>query len=225
MQTEQTQKIMGYFIEEAKDHLNIIEQGLLTSDRRSAWATTRDSLTVMPDSCDLYHSTITGFHPDAPDPESVGLPARLLNWQVTIEYPELLSELFRVAHSVKVGAAMLGINSVRYIAHRLEDSFKILQEILVKVDDTAYFISVRYTCGGQDARTTNTLSLIFIPHISGICCKLESLFWRVFDTLQDLLVQLSSFGLTEKEEKTKLETFETSLRIDARQSRARNSNR
>jgi len=29
MLTEQTQKIMGYFIEEAKDHFNIIEQGLL----------------------------------------------------------------------------------------------------------------------------------------------------------------------------------------------------
>ncbi|OZH55010.1 hypothetical protein AFK68_07230, partial [Hydrocoleum sp. CS-953] len=104
MQTEQTQKIMSYFIEEAKDHLNTIEQGLL-------------------------------------------------NLQVTIEDPELLSELFRAAHSVKGGAAMLGINSIRYIAHRLEDSFKILQEtVVVKVDD-----------------------------------KLESLFLRVFDTLQDLL--------------------------------------
>ena len=29
MQTEQTQKIMGYFIEEAKDRLNTIGQGLL----------------------------------------------------------------------------------------------------------------------------------------------------------------------------------------------------
>ncbi|MBC7516036.1 MAG: Hpt domain-containing protein, partial [Alkalinema sp. FL-bin-369] len=29
MQPEQQQRIMGYFIEEAKDHLNTIEQGLL----------------------------------------------------------------------------------------------------------------------------------------------------------------------------------------------------
>jgi len=29
MLSEQQQRIMGYFIEEAKDHLNTIEQGLL----------------------------------------------------------------------------------------------------------------------------------------------------------------------------------------------------
>ena len=124
MQTEQTQKIMGYFIEEAKDHLNTIEQGLL-------------------------------------------------NLQGTIEDPELLSELFRAAHSVKGGAAMLGINSVRNIAHRLEDSFKILKEIPIKVDD-----------------------------------KLESLFLQVFDPLQDLLEQLSNYGLTENEEKIRLQELE-----------------
>ncbi len=128
MQTEQTQKIMGYFIEEARDHLNTIEQGLLN------------------------------------------LPA-------TIEDPELLSEVFRAAHSVKGGAAMLGINSVRNIAHRLEDSLKIIQENSVRVGD-----------------------------------KLESLFLSIFDTLQDLLEQFSSFGLTEKEEKSKLETIEPIFR-------------
>ncbi|MGB3512155.1 MAG: response regulator [Microcoleaceae cyanobacterium] len=124
MQTEQIQKIMGYFIEEARDHLNTIEQGLL-------------------------------------------------NLQDTIEDPELLSEIFRAAHSVKGGAAMLGINSVRNLAHRLEDSFKILKENSIKVDD-----------------------------------KLESLFLRVFDTLKDLLEQLSSNGLTESEETSKLKALE-----------------
>ncbi len=79
MQLEQQQRIMGYFIEEAKDHLNTIEQGLL-------------------------------------------------NLQTTIEDPELLNEVFRAAHSVKGGAAMLGLNSIRQTAHRLEDSFKILIE-------------------------------------------------------------------------------------------------
>lgn len=79
MQLEQQQRIMGYFIEEAKDHLNTIEQGLL-------------------------------------------------NLQTTIEDPELLNEVFRAAHSVKGGAAMLGLNSIQQTAHRLEDSFKILKD-------------------------------------------------------------------------------------------------
>ncbi|MEZ2280047.1 MAG: response regulator [Microcoleus sp.] len=115
MQAEQQQRIMGYFIEEAKDHLNTIEQGLL-------------------------------------------------NLQATIEDPELVNEVFRAAHSVKGGAAMLGLTSIQQTAHRLEDSFKILKECSVKVDQ-----------------------------------QLESLFLRIFDTLQGLLEQLSGpFGLTEE---------------------------
>jgi chemosensory pili system protein ChpA (sensor histidine kinase/response regulator) len=106
---------MGYFIEEAKDHLNTIEQGLL-------------------------------------------------NLQTTIEDPELVNEVFRAAHSVKGGAAMLGLTSIQQTAHRLEDSFKVLKECSVKVDQ-----------------------------------QLESLFLRIFDTLQGLLEQLSRpFGLTEE---------------------------
>ncbi|MEG3840562.1 response regulator [Microcoleus sp. herbarium14] len=106
---------MGYFIEEAKDHLNTIEQGLL-------------------------------------------------NLQSTIEDPELVNEVFRAAHSVKGGAAMLGLTSIQQTAHRLEDSFKVLKECSVKVDQ-----------------------------------QLESLFLRIFDTLQGLLEQLSGpFGLTEE---------------------------
>lgn len=85
-QTEQTEKIMRYFIEEAKDHFNTIEHGIL-------------------------------------------------NLPNTIADRELLSELFRAAHSVKGGAAMLGINSVRNISHRLEDSFKILRETSIEVDN------------------------------------------------------------------------------------------
>ncbi|MGE5660302.1 MAG: response regulator [Actinomycetota bacterium] len=85
MLPEQQQRIMGYFIEEAKDHLNTIEQGLL-------------------------------------------------NLQDTIEDPELVNEVFRAAHSVKGGAAMLGLSSVQQTAHRLEDSFKILKECKVQVD-------------------------------------------------------------------------------------------
>src|SRR6476469_692765 len=85
MQPEQQQRIMGYFIEEAKDHLNTIEQGLV-------------------------------------------------HLQSTLEDPERVNEVFRAAHSVKGGAAMLGINSIQKIAHRLEDSFKILKESPVKID-------------------------------------------------------------------------------------------
>lgn len=85
MLSEQQQRIMGYFIEEAKDHLNTIEQGLL-------------------------------------------------NLQGTIEDPELVSEVFRAAHSVKGGAAMLGLESIQKTAHRLEDFFKVLKECPLKVD-------------------------------------------------------------------------------------------
>ena len=83
MQPEQQQRIMGYFIEEAKDHLNTIEQGLL-------------------------------------------------NLQATIEDPELVNEVFRAAHSVKGGAAMLGLTSIQQTAHRLEDSFKVLKNAALK---------------------------------------------------------------------------------------------
>ena len=99
MQPEQQQRIMGYFIEEAKDHLNTIEQGLL-------------------------------------------------NLQGTMADPELVNEVFRAAHSVKGGAAMLGLNSIQKTSHRLEDYFKVLKEapkikpdrkletLLLKVFDT-----------------------------------------------------------------------------------------
>ena len=85
MQPEQQQRIMGYFIEEAKEHLNTIEQGLL-------------------------------------------------NLQSTLSDPEMTNELFRAAHSVKGGAAMLGLNSIQRVSHRLEDFFKVLKDSPVKVD-------------------------------------------------------------------------------------------
>ncbi|EAW33564.1 response regulator [Lyngbya sp. PCC 8106] len=80
MQAEQQQRILGYFIEEAQDHLDTIEQGLL-------------------------------------------------KLQSTLEDPDLLYEVYRAAHSVKGGAAMLGLTSIQTTAHRLEDSFKILEKI------------------------------------------------------------------------------------------------
>ncbi len=125
MQPEQQQRIMGYFIEEAKDHLNTIEQGLL-------------------------------------------------NLQNTIEDPEMVNELFRAAHSVKGGAAMLGLHSIQQVSHRLEDFFKVLKESRVTVDQ-----------------------------------KLESLFLKVFDALQELLEQLQGpFGLTEETANITLSTVQ-----------------
>ncbi len=86
MLPEQQQRILGYFIEEAKDHLITIEQGLL-------------------------------------------------NLQTTLNDSEMVNDIFRAAHSIKGGAAMLGINSIQRTAHRLEDFFKILKESSkIKVD-------------------------------------------------------------------------------------------
>ena len=72
------QRILGYFIEEAKEHLETLEKGLLD------------------------------------------LPS-------VVKEPERVNEMFRAAHSVKGGAAMLGFGSIQKTAHRLEDSFKILK--------------------------------------------------------------------------------------------------
>jgi chemosensory pili system protein ChpA (sensor histidine kinase/response regulator) len=76
---QQQQRIMGYFIEEAREHLQTIEQGVL-------------------------------------------------NLQDVLGNTESVNELFRAAHSIKGGAAMLGVGSIQHVAHRLEDFFKILTE-------------------------------------------------------------------------------------------------
>lgn len=84
--TEQQQQILRFFIEEAKEHLDTIEQGLL-------------------------------------------------NLQATLADAEETNCLFRAAHSIKGGSAMLGFDSIQKTAHYLEDYFKILQENpAVKVD-------------------------------------------------------------------------------------------
>lgn len=85
MQQEQQQRILGYFLEEAREHLNTIEQGLL-------------------------------------------------NLQTTLEDSEMINEVFRAAHSIKGGAAMLGLSSIQHTSHRLEDCFKILKENPIQVD-------------------------------------------------------------------------------------------
>ncbi|NCQ94247.1 MAG: histidine kinase [Microcystis aeruginosa W11-06] len=78
-------KILGIFIEEAKEHLQILEQGIL-------------------DLGNLVNDT------------------------------EKINEMFRAAHSIKGGAAILGYSSIQKTAHRLEDAFKILKENPIQVD-------------------------------------------------------------------------------------------
>lgn len=74
-----SEEIIRFFIEEGKEHLDTLEQGLL----------------------DL---------------------------KASMKDPEVVNEMFRAAHSVKGGAAMLGFGSIQKTAHRLEDYFKILKE-------------------------------------------------------------------------------------------------
>ncbi len=116
MDTANQQKILGYFIEEAKEHLDTLGQGLMDLNK-------------------------------------------------VIDDPEGLNELFRAAHSVKGGSAMLGYNSIQRTAHRLEDGFKVLKEHPIAVDG-----------------------------------KLETLFLKGYDTLQELITQLESpFGLRDED--------------------------
>ncbi len=75
----QQQRIMGYFIEEAREHLGTIFNGLN-------------------------------------------------NFAVTIADPDAIHEMYRAAHSIKGGAAMLGVEPVRLIAYYLEDYFKKIKD-------------------------------------------------------------------------------------------------
>ncbi len=79
------QQIVHYFIEEAQEHLDVVEQGLL----------------------DLGE---------------------------VIKDADRVNEMFRAAHSVKGGAAMLGFDSIQKTAHELEDCFKIMRDHAITVD-------------------------------------------------------------------------------------------
>ncbi|CAN1212489.1 Signal transduction histidine kinase CheA [Tumidithrix helvetica PCC 7403] len=79
MDPEKQKQITMYFIEEAKEHLQTIEAGLL-------------------------------------------------NLESMLEDPETINEVFRAAHSIKGGAAMLGFTSIQHLSHILEDHFKVLRE-------------------------------------------------------------------------------------------------
>ncbi|MDJ0713728.1 MAG: Hpt domain-containing protein [Prochloraceae cyanobacterium] len=108
MDTTSQQRLLGYFIEEAKEHLETLEKGILELSS-------------------------------------------------VIEDNERVNEMFRAAHSIKGGAAMLGYGSIQNAAHRLEDAFKIIKENPIEVDQ-----------------------------------RLESLFLRAYDVLQNLVTLLES---------------------------------
>ena len=58
----------------------------------------------------------------------------ILDLEASCRDDERVNEMFRAAHSVKGGAAMLGYSSIQKAAHRLEDSFKLIKENTVSVD-------------------------------------------------------------------------------------------
>ena len=61
----------------------------------------------------------------------------LVDLKSTMKDPESVQEMFRAAHSVKGGAAMLGLDSIKTTAHRLEDCFKVLKDGPVKLQQRA----------------------------------------------------------------------------------------
>ncbi|MGD1700846.1 glycosyltransferase family 39 protein [Dapis sp. BLCC M229] len=73
------------------------------------------------------------------------------------------------------------------------ETTSIFDKLLSKIStlaNTAYFILVRYTSRGQDARTTKTLRFIFVPHLPAIWCNL-----LISLTLKNWL-WATAFGLT-----------------------------
>ncbi|MGB0561195.1 MAG: response regulator [Spirulinaceae cyanobacterium] len=60
----------------------------------------------------------------------------LADFQAAINDPEQIHEIYRGAHSIKGGAAMLDFESIRFTSHRLEDYFKFLKNNPLTVDHT-----------------------------------------------------------------------------------------
>jgi chemotaxis protein histidine kinase CheA/CheY-like chemotaxis protein len=166
MLPEQQQRILGYFIEEAKDHLNTIEQGLL-------------------------------------------------NLQATLNDPEMVNEVFRAAHSIKGGAAMLGLSSIQHTSHRLEDCFKILKEYPIEVDQKleSLFLGVSDTLKALLEQLQSPIGLSE-EVASDLMSEAEPLFQWLHEHLE-VLVKQSSANTTNNTSKTLRETwFTTDSPID-----------
>jgi chemotaxis protein histidine kinase CheA/ActR/RegA family two-component response regulator len=153
MLPEQQQRILGYFIEEARDHLNTIEQGLL-------------------------------------------------NLQSTLNDPEMINEVFRAAHSIKGGAAMLGLSSIQHTSHRLEDCFKIIKEHPVKIDQKleSLFLGVSDTLKALLEHLTGSFGLTEDAS-NTLMSEAEPVFQWLYEHLE-MLVQQSSNQATSNTEIT-----------------------
>ncbi len=81
----ETDRILGYFLDEAQEHLRTIEEGLIL-------------------------------------PMSLAEPAKI-------------KEVFRAAHSIKGGAAMLGLEVVLQLGNHFEQAFKAIKDRSIPVDD------------------------------------------------------------------------------------------
>jgi chemotaxis protein histidine kinase CheA/ActR/RegA family two-component response regulator len=81
----ETDRILGYFLDEAQEHLRTIEEGLIL-------------------------------------PMSLAEPAKI-------------KEVFRAAHSIKGGAAMLGLEVVQQLGNHFEQAFKAVKDRSIPVDD------------------------------------------------------------------------------------------
>ncbi len=140
-------RILRYFIEETKEHLNTIDQSLL-------------------------HLTITVADADK------------------------ISEAFRAAHSIKGGAAMLGIKSIQQIASTLEDGFKVLKETPVDIDQTLeslllttadslkrLFAHLNSPTGLSD-RAAEEISSEVAPTITELTARLLTLKGKFYETSQ-----------------------------------------
>jgi chemotaxis protein histidine kinase CheA len=78
-------RILGYFLDEAQEHLRTIEEALIV-------------------------------------PTSLAEPARI-------------KEVFRAAHSIKGGSAMLDLETVQQIGHHFEQAFKAIKDRSIPVDE------------------------------------------------------------------------------------------
>jgi chemotaxis protein histidine kinase CheA len=81
----QQDRIIGYFLDEAQEHLRVIEEALIT-------------------------------------PKLLSQPAQI-------------KEVFRAAHSIKGGAAMLELDTIQKIGHHFEQAFQKIKEKSLKVDE------------------------------------------------------------------------------------------
>jgi chemotaxis protein histidine kinase CheA/ActR/RegA family two-component response regulator len=81
----ETDRILGYFLDEAQEHLRTIEEGLIL-------------------------------------PMSLAEPAKI-------------KEVFRAAHSIKGGAAMLGLEVVHQLGNHFEQAFKAIKDRSIPVDE------------------------------------------------------------------------------------------